>query len=90
MVRDSRVSYHKENCENLSFASQSFDLVFCKEGLHHLARPVQGLYEMLRVSRKAVIFVESYDGLGESHSGSIAFDNLLREKFQRQSSEDPG
>ncbi len=62
-ARDSRVSYQKQNCENLSFSSQSFDLVFCKEGLHHLARPLQGLYEMLRVCRKAVIFVESYDGL---------------------------
>lgn len=63
MNHDSRISYHRENCENISFPSRSFDLVFCKEGLHHLSRPVQGLYEMLRICRKAVIFIEPWDSL---------------------------
>jgi SAM-dependent methyltransferase len=58
---DPRISYQEQNCEALPFASQSFDLVFCKEGLHHLARPVLGLYEMLRVCRKAVVFIEPCD-----------------------------
>jgi SAM-dependent methyltransferase len=56
-----RISYREENCEALPFPSRSFDLVFCKEGLHHLPRPVLGLYEMLRVCRRAVVFVEPYD-----------------------------
>ena len=38
---DPRVRYEKQNCERLAYASGSFDLVFCKESLHHLARPVQ-------------------------------------------------
>jgi SAM-dependent methyltransferase len=59
--KDSRLSYRRENCENLGFESRSFDLVFCKEGLHHLSRPVQGLYEMLRTCQKAAIFIETYD-----------------------------
>ena len=58
---DPRVRYQKQNCERLSYVSGSFDLVFCKESLHHLARPMQGLYEMLRVCRGAVLVLEPYD-----------------------------
>lgn len=60
---DSRISYQRQNCESISLNSRSFDLVFCKEGLHHLARPVLGLYEMLRICRKAAIIIEPYDTL---------------------------
>ncbi|MCE5230697.1 class I SAM-dependent methyltransferase [bacterium] len=55
---DSRISFHKQNAECLDFATQSFDLVYCKEGLHHLARPILGFYEMLRVCRRGAIFIE--------------------------------
>jgi len=58
---DPRVRYERQNCERLSYASASFDLVFCKESLHHLARPVQGLYELLRVCRAAALVLEPYD-----------------------------
>jgi len=58
---DARVSYKQQNCECLEYESRSFDLVFCKEGLHHLSRPVLGLYEMLRVCRKAVVIIEPFD-----------------------------
>ena len=49
---DSRICYEKQNCENISL---------CKEGLHHLARPVLGFYEMLRVCIEAAIIIEPYD-----------------------------
>ena len=58
---DPRVSYVRENGESLSFASQSFDVVICKEGLHHLARPVAGMYEMLRCCRRAAILIEPFE-----------------------------
>ena len=58
---DSRVVFEHANAEHLPFASRSFDLVFTKESLHHLARPVLGLYEMLRVCRRAAVFVEPWD-----------------------------
>jgi SAM-dependent methyltransferase len=58
---DPRVRYEKRNCERLGYASRSFDLVFCKESLHHLARPVLGLYELLRVCRAAALVLEPYD-----------------------------
>jgi ubiquinone/menaquinone biosynthesis C-methylase UbiE len=50
--------YGIENAEHLSFADNSYDVVFCKEAFHHFPRPYQALYEMLRVSKKAVIMIE--------------------------------
>lgn len=58
---DPRCSYLKENSECLTITSRSFDLVICKEGIHHLARPVLGIYEMLRVARDAVLVIEPAD-----------------------------
>jgi SAM-dependent methyltransferase len=56
--KDKRVFYRKENMEKISFKNNSFDLVFVKEAIHHVPRPVLALYELLRVSKKAVIFIE--------------------------------
>jgi len=61
MQQDPRLRYQQENGERLSLADHSFDLVLVKEGLHHLSRPVSGLYEMLRVCRQAVIIMEPAD-----------------------------
>lgn len=55
---DPRIQYKKENIESISAKNKSFDIVFCKESLHHLPRPVLGFYEMLRVCKKAVVFIE--------------------------------
>lgn len=71
MKADPRIEYRQMDCENLQLESASYDLVFCKEGLHHLALPVQGLYEMLRVCRKAVVFVEGYDSAMIRLAGSF-------------------
>lgn len=59
--RDPRVSYELADVEALPFPSRHFELVFCKESLHHTARPLQGLYEMLRVCRSAVVLIEPWD-----------------------------
>lgn len=53
--------YAVENAEQLSFADNSFDYVFCKEALHHFPRPYVALYEMIRVARKAVFIIEPND-----------------------------
>jgi hypothetical protein len=53
--------YAVENAEELTFKDDSFDVVFCKESYHHFPRPTMALYEMLRVSRKAVILIEPLD-----------------------------
>jgi hypothetical protein len=63
MEKDARIRYQKENAERLSLPNHSFELVLVKEGLHHLGRPALGLYEMLRVCRRAVILMEPHDCL---------------------------
>ncbi|MBU2634344.1 MAG: class I SAM-dependent methyltransferase [Nanoarchaeota archaeon] len=58
---DSRISYVKKNLEGLDIESESYDLVFCKETLHHIPRPSLGVYEILRVCKKAAIMIEPYE-----------------------------
>ena len=50
-----------EDNENLSFADDSFDYVFIAASLHHLPRPLVGLYELIRVARYGVIVIEPND-----------------------------
>jgi ubiquinone/menaquinone biosynthesis C-methylase UbiE len=68
MLRISRekgfiTDYGVENAERLSFADNSFDVVFCKEAFHHFPRPYLALYEMIRVSKKAVVMIEPAERL---------------------------
>ncbi len=53
--------YGVENVENLSFEDDSYDVIFCKESMHHFPRPMIGLYEMIRVAKEAVIIIEPID-----------------------------
>ena len=53
--------YAKENAEHLSFGDDEFDFSLCKESFHHFPRPWVAVYEMLRVSRKGVVFIEPLD-----------------------------
>ena len=54
-------NYSEENAEKLSFNDNQFDYILCKESYHHFKRPIIGLYEMIRVAKKAVILIEPYD-----------------------------
>jgi ubiquinone/menaquinone biosynthesis C-methylase UbiE len=56
--------YRVENAEQMSFADDAFDFVFCKEAYHHFPRPYLALYEMLRVCRKGVVLIEPHDQAG--------------------------
>lgn len=55
-----RGGYIEDN-ENLSFADNSFDYVFIAASLHHLPRPIIGLYELVRVAKYGVILIEPND-----------------------------
>lgn len=54
-------NYSVENAESLSFPDNAFEVVFCKESFHHFPRPIMALYEMIRVSKKAVVLIEPND-----------------------------
>jgi ubiquinone/menaquinone biosynthesis C-methylase UbiE len=53
--------YREENAESMTAGDGAYDVVFCKEALHHFPRPWIGLYEMLRVARQAVVLIEPRD-----------------------------
>ena len=55
--------YGIEDIERLSLAEGFCDVIFCKEALHHLARPLVGLYEMLRVAAEVVVLIGPVDDL---------------------------
>lgn len=50
-----------ENAEKLSFQDGSFEFVLCKEAYHHFPRPYIAIYEMLRVTSKAIVLIEPND-----------------------------
>jgi SAM-dependent methyltransferase len=52
-----------EDNERLSFADNYFDWSFIAASLHHLPRPIVGLYELLRVSKQGIIVIEPNDSL---------------------------
>lgn len=53
--------YAQANAEDLKFADNQYDCVLCKEAFHHMRRPYLGIYEMLRVARRAVVMIEPQD-----------------------------
>ena len=53
--------YLELNAENTGLPDSSYDYVLCKEALHHMPRPYLAIYEMLRISRKGICFIEPQD-----------------------------
>ncbi len=62
-TRNPRLLCFRMDSERLAFPDRSFDWVIAREGLHHLARPTLGLYEMERVAREGFAFMEGQDSL---------------------------
>jgi len=52
-----------EDNEKLSFHDNYFAWSFIAGSLHHLPRPILGLYELLRVSKEGIIVIEPNDSL---------------------------
>ena len=85
---DSRMIYSEVNAECTDIPSKSFDLVLVKEGLHHLARPILGLYEMLRITNDASIVIEPadtflgriFEKIGLTNIYEINQENISKEK----------
>ncbi len=49
------------NAEAMPFEANSFDFSYCKQSYHHFPRPFVALYEMIRVSKKAILLTEPAD-----------------------------
>ena len=49
------------DAERLDFPDGAFDWAIVRDGLHHLARPLKGFYELDRVSREGFIILEGQD-----------------------------
>jgi SAM-dependent methyltransferase len=77
--------YGVENAENLSFANESFDIVFCKEAYHHFPRPMIALYEMLRVAKDMVILIEPNDACTLDAGVLLSPRSLIRKLLKRKS-----
>jgi len=60
-VRNPALRCLKMDSEMLAFADGSFDWAIVRDGLHHLARPLKGLYELERVSREGFAILEGQD-----------------------------
>ncbi|GAA0326695.1 hypothetical protein GCM10009087_41220 [Sphingomonas oligophenolica] len=45
------------DAQAIDLPDNSYDYVICKEAYHHFERPALGIYEMLRVSRRAAILL---------------------------------
>jgi ubiquinone/menaquinone biosynthesis C-methylase UbiE len=62
-LRNPRLRCLIMDAESLSFPDRSFDWAVVRDGLHHLARPLKGLYELERVSREGFAILEGQDSL---------------------------
>jgi ubiquinone/menaquinone biosynthesis C-methylase UbiE len=62
-IRNPALRCLRADAESLAFPAGSFDWAIVRDGLHHLARPIKGLYELERVSREGFAILESHDSL---------------------------
>jgi ubiquinone/menaquinone biosynthesis C-methylase UbiE len=82
------------NAESIDLPSNSYDYVLCKESLHHMPRPYLAVYEMLRISRKGVFFIDPQDSYIDWPAKKSGFyremvpDNLVGEKISFRKSDD--
>jgi|SRR5215472_14978815 len=60
---DGRLSGRILDAGAIDLPDDSFDVVVLQDGLHHLQSPVGGMVEMLRVARRAIVFLEPHDSV---------------------------
>jgi SAM-dependent methyltransferase len=70
-LRNPALRVLRMDAESLAFADRSFDWAIVREGLHHLPRPVKGLYELERVSRKGFAILEAQDSIAVRALGML-------------------
>ena len=65
--------------ERLPFNDNTFDYSFIAASLHHLPRPILGLYELLRVAKEGVIVIEPNDSILTRIATSLGFAHEIEE-----------
>lgn len=83
LKKDKRLSYKKADMQKLSFKNSSFDLVFVKEAIHHTALPIKAFYEMLRVSKKAIILIEPNETLLGNFLERLGLTSMYEKNFHK-------
>jgi SAM-dependent methyltransferase len=63
VARDNRLKGRVINAERSDVSAGTYDVVIVQDGLHHLASPVHGFLEMLRICRVGCAFLEPHDSL---------------------------
>lgn len=74
------------NAEAIEFADNEFDYSFCKESFHHFPRPYIALYEMIRVSKKGVVFIEPNEHYFKPFllDAVYSFKNVIKKLIRRK------
>ena len=72
---DNRLSGLILDAGNIDLPDDSFDVVVLQDGLHHLQSPVGGMLEMLRVAKRAIVFLEPHDSISGKLLGRKWEDN---------------
>lgn len=60
---DPRLGGFVSDALDSGLADGSYDVVVVQDGLHHLREPTKGFTEMLRIARRAAVFLEGHDSL---------------------------
>jgi ubiquinone/menaquinone biosynthesis C-methylase UbiE len=65
--------------EGLPFNDNTFDYSFIAHSLHHLSKPMLGLYDLLRVSKSGVIVIEPNDSILTRIATSLSLAHEIEE-----------
>lgn len=79
--------FSEENAEELSFADDEFDFVYCKEAYHHFPRAYKALHEMFRVSQTGVVLIEPRDLAIDRATFAFLY-NIIKTVFYRRTEHD--
>jgi len=53
------VSFVEGNAEKLPFSNEEFDIVVCKDSIHHFKNPIKVIEELIRVTKKGgVVYIQ--------------------------------
>ncbi len=69
LERDPRLGGVVLNALTTGVRDEGFDIVVIQDGLHHLQSPVGGFIEMLRISRRAALFLEPHESVAGRRFG---------------------